>query len=374
MAALANSKQRQTNWDLFRSLSMFMVVVVHTSQYLPQVSESFGLSRAVSDAAIICDPVFFMLSGYFALRPLKCSLKEYYLKKVSSIVIPILLYSIVLYVYTSWGSLGLGGYVSYSASLFFGGWWFIPSLIPCLVLAPFLYQAFEGLDDRWILRLVKVLAVVYAWGVLYHVLDYSSVLMERPGLNNVLTMVTACVPIMLVSSYFPVFCLGYFYRRLSRILTPAQKKRISALAPICIVASFIFAGIGVGRDDPNQLWVIAAFSLFFLFERVRIPEGVASKVVVWVAKRSYSVYLFQYTTITIMADLVYMRMVFGDVALLSLPLELAVWVLFVALSYALALLIASILDPLVLENIQKLFNSRFVSGRKTIPAEGASNR
>lgn len=164
MAALANSKQRQTNWDLFRSLSMFMVVVVHTSQYLPQVSESFGLSRAVSDAAIICDPVFFMLSGYFALRPLKCSLKEYYLKKISSIVIPILLYSIVLYVYTSWGSLGLGGYVSYSASLFFGGWWFIPSLIPCLVLAPFLYQAFEGLDDRWILRLVKVLAVVYAWG------------------------------------------------------------------------------------------------------------------------------------------------------------------------------------------------------------------
>lgn len=130
----------------------------------------------------------------------------------------------------------------------------------------------------------------------------------------------------------------------------------------------------MGRDDPNQLWVIAAFSLLFLFERVRIPEGVASKVVVWVAKRSYSVYLFQYTTITIMADLVYTRMVFGDVALLSLPLELAVWVLFVALSYALALLIASILDPLVLGNIQKLFNSRFVSGRKAIPAEGSNNR
>ena len=75
-----------------------------------------------------------------------------------------------------------------------------------------------------------------------------------------------------------------------------------------------------------------------------------------------------------MADLVYTRMVFGDVALLSLPLELAVWVLFVALSYALALLIASILDPLVLGNIQKLFNSRFVSGRKAIPAEGSNNR
>lgn len=352
---------------------MFMVVVVHASAYLPQISDSFGLPQAVSDAAIVCDPVFFMLSGYFALRPLKCSLKDYYLKKVSSIVIPILLYSIILYIYTSWGSLGLGGYVSYAASLFFGGWWFIPALIPCLILAPFLYRAFEGLDDCWILRLTKILVIVYAWGVLYHLLDYLAVLMERPGLSNVLTMTTACIPTMLVSSYFPVFCFGYLYRRLSRILPSSQKKRISILAPICIVASFVCAGMGVGEDDPNQLWVIAAFGLFFLFERVRVPEGIASKVVTWTAKRSYSIYLFQYTAIAIMADPIYARMLFGDVSLFSIPMKLVVWALFVVASYLLALLVASVLDSLALGKIQKLFNSMFVNSGKAILREKENN-
>lgn len=368
VSSATTNKKRQTNWDLLRSLSMFMVVVVHTAAYLPQISESFALPRAVSEAAIICNPVFFMLSGYFALTPLKCSLKEYYLKKVSSIVIPILLYSIILYVFTSWGSLGLGGYVSFAALIFFGWWWFIPALIPCLLLSPFLYRAFEGLDDRWIVRLSVVFAVIYVWGALYHVLDYVAVAIERPGLSNLLTMATACVPTVLISSYFPVFCFGYLYRRLTRILDPSKKKLISVFSLLAIAATFVFAGLGVGRDDPNQLWVIAAFGLFFLFERVRIPEGAASKIVVWAAKRSYSVYLFQGTTIVIIADLVYTQMVFGDVSLLPLPLVFAIWMLFVLLSYLLALLIASVLDPLILEKIQKLFNSLVVRRKKDVVA------
>lgn len=171
-----------------------MVVVVHTAAYSPQLGLGFNLPHAISRAAIICDPVFFMLSGFFALRPLKCSLKEYYLKKVSSIVLPIVLYSVVLYLYNSWQDLSFGGYLSYAASIFFGGWWFIPSLIPLLILAPFLHVALEGLDDRWILRLAKLLAIVYAWGVLFHILEFAAVQIERPGLVNLLTMVSACIP------------------------------------------------------------------------------------------------------------------------------------------------------------------------------------
>lgn len=338
---------------------MFMVVVVHTSAYLPQVSSWFDLPHAVSSAAIICDPVFFMLSGYFALRPLKCSMKEYYLKKVSTIVLPILIYSIILYLYTSWPNPGIGGYVSYSAELFFSGWWFIPALIPLLMLAPFLFMALEGLDDRWIVRLAKLFAFVYVWGVVYHILDFIAIGIERPGLSNLLTMVTACVPVSLIVSYFPVFCFGYLYRRLSTILTQDQKRKASVIALAAIVATFVLAGLGVGADDPNQLWVIASFCLFFLFERVRIPEGVASKVVVWVAKRSYSIYLFQYTTIAIMGGILYTGMAFGDVSTFPLVLQLVIWVLYAVGSYCLALIVASVLDPILLTNVQRLFNSVF---------------
>ena len=348
-----------------------MVVVVHTAAYLPQISPWFDLPHAVSSAAIICDPVFFMLSGYFALRPLKCSMKEYYLKKVSTIVLPILTYSIILYLCTSWPNPGIGGYVSYSAELFFSSWWFIPALIPLLMLAPFLFKALEGLDDRWIVRLAKLLAFVYVWGAIYHILDFIAIGIERPGLSNLLTMVTACVPVSLIVSYFPVFCFGYLYRRLSMILTQDQKRKVSAIALVAIAATFVLAGLGVGADDPNQLWVIASFCLFFLFERVRIPEGVASKVVVWVAKRSYSIYLFQYTTIAIMGGILYAGMAFGDVSTFPLILQLAIWVLFAVGSYCLALVIASILDPILLTNVQRMFNSFFIEKGEKRSGEGS---
>lgn len=346
---------RQHNWDLLRSLAMFLVVVVHSSAYLPVVSSNFDLQFALSQAAIICDPIFFMLSGYFALRPLKCSLKEFYLKKVSSILFPIFLYSIILYVYNAWGSLGIGGYVSFAADLFYGGWWFIPALVPFLILSPFIYKALEGIDDRWIIRLTQLLAVIYIWGVLYHLAGYTATLIERPGLNNLLRMVTAGFPVTLISGYFAVFCYGYLYRRLSGIVSEKVKRVFRFMVLPSIILSFVFAGIGVSQSDPNQIWVIGAFSMFFLFEKVRIPEGIPSRLVEWVAKRSYSVYLFQYTTIAIMADLVYTHFLFGNAFSTSIFYAIPTWILFVVAAYLFALAIASVLDPLILEPIQRKF-------------------
>ena len=347
--------KRQLNWDLLRSIAMFLVVIVHSSAYLPNISLNFDLQFAMSQAAIICDPIFFILSGYFALRPLKCSLKEFYLKKVSSILFPILLYSIFLYIYNSWESLAIGGYFLFASELFFGGWWFIPALVPFLILSPFLYKAFEGIDDRWIIRLTQLLAVFYIWGVLYHLIGFAATSVGHPGLNNLLKMITAGFPVTLISGYFLVFCYGYLYRRLSVIVSEKVKRTFRFMVLPSILLSFVFAGIGVGQNDPNQIWVIGAFSMFFLFEKVRIPEGIPSRIIEWVAKRSYSVYLFQYTTIAIVADAVYSHFLLGNAFSSSLLWAIPTWIVFVIASYLLALAIASVLDPLILEPIQRKF-------------------
>lgn len=293
--------------------------------------------------------------GYFALRPLKCSLKEFYLKKISSILLPIFLYSIFLYIYVYWGSFGIGSYLSFTVELFFGPWWFVPTLVPFLILSPFLYKAFEGIDDRWIVRLTQLLAVFYMWGVLYHLIGYAATLIERPGLNNVLKIVTAGFPVTLIPGYFAVFCYGYLYRRLSGIVSEKVKRVFRILVLPSILLTFVFAGIGVGRNDPNQIWVIGAFSMFFLFENVRIPEGIPSRIIEWVAKRSYSVYLFQATTISIVADAVYGHFLLGNAFSSSLLWAIPTWIVFVIASYLLASAIASVLDPLVLEPIQRKF-------------------
>lgn len=85
---------RQANWDLLRSISMFAVVVVHCGgPYLGQIG-AVNLGAIVSRAAIACDPVFFALSGYFALRPLKRGLRDYYQRKLIGIVMPLVVYSV----------------------------------------------------------------------------------------------------------------------------------------------------------------------------------------------------------------------------------------------------------------------------------------
>lgn len=60
--------QRQLNWDLLRSSAMFLVVVVHSSSYLPNISSNFDLQLAMSQAAIVCDPIFFILSWLFCVK------------------------------------------------------------------------------------------------------------------------------------------------------------------------------------------------------------------------------------------------------------------------------------------------------------------
>ena len=87
--ANASRGGRLANWDLLRSLSMFLVVVVHCGAY-PCYVGSVNLGGALGRAAIICDPVFFVLSGYFAIRPLKTNLRSYFHRKLVTIVCPCL--------------------------------------------------------------------------------------------------------------------------------------------------------------------------------------------------------------------------------------------------------------------------------------------
>ena len=361
-SAAAPLGRREANWDLLRGLSMFFVVVVHTASLFPSVVDGFNLGAAIGRLAIICAPVFFMLSGFFALRPLRGSLKRYYLKKVSGIVLPVAVYSVVVYLISSWGSLGLGGYLSYFSQLLHGSWWFIPTLTSYLVLAPFLYRAIEALDDGQILLLFKVLAFIYVWGVVFHLASFVAARIDRSGIDNVLSIASSLVPRTPAAGYLMVFLLGYLYRRLSSIFSDSQKSRMRMVGILAIVLCFLFAGLGVGEDDPNQLWVIAAFGLFFVFEGVKVSGDKLKSLVVWIGKRSYTIYLFQYLTIEIVSGWINGPLLFGDSSTLAPPTAVLVWMLLTVAAYLLALLVASVLDPLILGPVQKAF-SRVIMSR-----------
>lgn len=356
----APTARRLTNWDLLRALSMFLVVVVHASAYVPRPAPGFDLPLAVSRAAIVCDPVFFMLSGYFALRPLRGNLAEYYLKKVSSVILPLVTYSVALYVVDVASVRPPGGYPSYFAGQLMGGWWFVPTLVPMLLVAPFAFRALEGLDDAWIVRLSAVAGVVLTWGAVCHLVDFCAARMGLPGVAHLLTIARSLLPAELPGGYLVAFVAGYLYRRLSAILSAEQKRRICVAGALAWVLATLFAGLGVPESDPNQLWLVAAFSTFFLFEGMRGLEGVARRAITWAAQRSYSIYLLQYTTIALIFGPASPLLPLGGLSALPLATALPAWAGLTVAAYALALLAASVVDPLVVKPAQRLFD-RLVS-------------
>lgn len=144
------SSKRMANWDLLRSISMFLVVVVHTAGYLGPVHGT-SIQGVIGELALICDPIFFTLSGYFAIRPLKQSYGYYLSNKVRSIVLPLFTYVILVYLYgTLAGGIALGpsAFLEWTAGILASSYWFIPSLIPYLIIAPLLYQMFSSLGKK----------------------------------------------------------------------------------------------------------------------------------------------------------------------------------------------------------------------------------
>lgn len=347
--------KRLANWDLLRTLAMLFVVIVHSSQYLGPV---YGIETRpfISEFALICDPIFFVLSGYFAFRPLKTTYAKYLLNKVVTIILPLVVYSVVLYAYgcvVGTVTLGFPQYFNWFYSILFGGWWFVPALIPFLVLAPFLFTMFEALSDFQCKLLMKIVALFTLWGALCTVLQWISTLTGIGSLNTLPGLLSGFVPTNPIpGGYFMYFCLGYFIHRMPSLYSVEFLKRIAMLGIVGWLFGAVAALAGYVRSDPSYLWLFASIGIFLVFDKIQITGECASKIINWTAKRSYSIYLLQYTTIAIVYG------IFNQFGMLDGTANMAFWIrvplqaIAALLSWLFALGGASIVDSFILEPIQ----------------------
>ena len=346
---------RQANWDLLRSIAMFAVVVVHCGgPYLGQIG-AVNLGVIVSRAAIACDPVFFALSGYFALRPLKRGLRDYYQRKLIGIVMPLVVYSVLLYLWsTRLAGVSLGSYFAFAAGKMGSSWWFIPSLIPFLVLSPFLYLLFEALSDEWALRLSKIVLATSIWSCLNHFGQWLFLAIGKPGAASLVETTSYLAPTHLVPvGYFVFFCSGYFLRRVLPGLDEAKKRRLVitgfGLWALDVLANYV----GVPASDPSDYWFWVVIALFIVFGRIEIDSASpVGKVLRWTGERSYSIYLLQSSLIYAVGSVLYEGALFGAVSCMPWYMRVAVWILLVIASYGMSLILASILDTLALKPVQ----------------------
>lgn len=361
--------ERMANWDLLRSISMLAVLVVHTAPYF---GSFFGInfSGIVSVFSIVCDPVFFALSGYFAIRPLKGTSLSYYLKKFTTIVLPMFVYSVLLYLFvTPIQDLNLRSYIWYFSRLLTSEWWFIPTLIPFLIIAPFLSTLFDALSDKRIIQLSKLILILTAWGICSMFLMWAFSETDHPTINSVINSLRLIIPVSLIpNSYFIYFCLGYFVRRIDPLISCSQKRNLVFLGIAAWVVDGLFSYYGVPRIDPSLHWMFVTVMIFILFDSLTIQSNKLHSIFSWTAQRSYSIYLLNFTAINTV-----MPRIYGAISVPSLPglNRLIIWAVGLFASYLLALAVASIIDKSVLAVAQRA--SRFASAKIMTRIETPSN-
>ena len=73
------------------------------------------------------------------------------------------------------------------------------------------------------------------------------------------------------------------------------------------------ADFSVDRFDPSFPWLFATIAVLFLFDRIRVTDAGAQRALEWTGRRSYSIYLLQYTAIAIVAPFVYDALLAGGI-------------------------------------------------------------
>ena len=362
----AGSDERDVGLDLLRSVAMFAVVAVHAVPYLGAGCGT-DVTEGLAKLFLLCDPVFFALSGYFAIRPLKGTLRDYYLGKFVSVVVPIIVYSIVAYAFAArfgyLGALGLdgavssavspAGYLAFASSIISGAWWFVPVLMPMLLGAPFLFVMFEALSDSQLRRLVKVVIALSLWGVACDLVASLSAfgVTWAPDLSSTLLHL---IPARMEPLFgYPLFfCMGYALRRLRPVTASKARNHALFLGLLFWVGDALLAQFGFERSNPSHLWVFSTVGAFVLAARVRVRGSRATRFIEWTGRRSYSIYLFQAAAIVL---------VFGhaDLAAFDGTARVCLWLVATFASYALSWCAASVLDTVLLAPIQRCLKQAF---------------
>ena len=210
--------------------------------------------------------------------------------------------------------------------------------------------------------IIKAFSFVTLWGLLSNFLCWFFRITQHPTLELSITIIRSLLPTVLIpgSGYFMYFCLGYFFRRFAQKTSDCKRNMIIYFGLVLWVTDVIFAYFEIDRFDPSYPWLFATASVLYIFDQIRISNPIIQRVIEWTARRSYSVYLVQYTVIAFVSPFLYDSVLHGQINDYGAIFRISFWFVVVLCSYLLSLGIASIFDVLLLHPIQRLYDKFIV--------------
>ena len=237
---------------------------------------------------MICNPLFFMLSGKFNLNKEFNSLedyKKYYKSKIITIFIPFFIVSIIIYFLNNYNNLSIIDFFEkFTYSSIEGTYWFIYNLIGIIIITPFLSKMIKNmnlLDKK-----------IYFYFVIV-ITSFITVILAL-GKKTIINFATFGI-----ISWIFYYLLGYFVEDVFK--SSKSRKIIICIGLLAFVLQLIierFFKSAYRIYDPSPILTLEAVSLYFLIlNYIKIKNEGIKKIILLIAKYSYIFYLFHNTII-----------------------------------------------------------------------------
>ena len=336
---------REIQSDLIRVIAMLFVICVHVHTNL---GERHWFLDGLRVAMILtCNGMFFMLSGKYNLRfqaeKEQNSYGSFYQKKLTSIVIPFVIYTLVVYICNmQWENWSLSVAIQDYFRVFFDRnitthLWFMYQLIGILLSAPFLAVMLHNLSDK---SLILLLSIGFGW-------NFVSITLLPDILGYTFNFSGWILSEMLL-----YFVLGY---ALDRIIK--KKEHVMALCGlgilgviITIVQGHFFEDKFTGLYDLSLVYIFVNIGLYLFLERIcLIKSENFARVLSFIAKHSFGVYILHFYVIQWLGNNLHFPWV---------KLEIASYLLSVLTVFVLSFAASFFLDTVIINPLQKLFREK----------------
>lgn len=336
---------RDVNLDLIRVIAMIFVIMIHIP-VVPFQKDTL-IYQMFRSLFLVCNCLFFMLSGYFNLSyefHNKNDYKIYYFKKFLSVFFPFLFLSFLIFLWDFY----VIPHKKFSYLLFWQFYqyfmgdkisvhlWFMYPLIGFLISAPFIGKMLQRLSN-WELNLLFTIAIM--WNII------SIYFGSNLGTDFLYSG-------WLLSGWMFTFFAGYYCKR---IIHENNKNKFyfMGILGFCgtVLGNYFFSEHFYHANDFSILFIFFSIAIFvFIKNEIKIKRSFVKKIIHFLAKYSFLVYLYHWN---ILLDIV-MKIVGNSSSVFH-------FLLTSFLTLVISLIFSIATDLLVLRPIKYLFVKKIYS-------------
>lgn len=341
--------QRTLKYDIIRCISMCLVLGIHTLNKTQGFAEPYNASwyffSIGTSICMICNPLFFMLSGKFNLSSnlgTADDYRRYYIKRFASTIVPFVIMSLVCYFVNfsseNWGIRDIS--TKFLNNEIEGVFWFMYALIPILIFAPFFGKMLQNLNEIECKILFWLLIAVNGIICIVMMAGFSmSFSFSRFG----------------IVTWHLFFFMGYLIEKV--IKTRRTENIMIALAGVAFVAELCVrrscGSLPFPTSDPTPWVIFEALGCYVLLSRIDLKADFLKKVVSFIANQSFVFYLSHMLILRKIAPLFPIGNSSKMNILLIIPIYLSTFIVTLVFSFLINLCIMKPVQKLITKKVSK---------------------